>query len=66
MNRSTAMADEALALLQDAFWQLDTAQRIAKGYVEQYVTLLPGRARTSGVVPRHRILDEAANAHMAE
>lgn len=66
MHQVERMADEALILLKDAFLQLDSAQRTAQGYVEQYAVILPDRARTSGLVPRHRTLDAAADAHMAE
>lgn len=66
MNQAIRTADEALAVLMDAFLQLDTAQRTAKGYADKYAEVLPRRAQTSGLVPRFRILDEAAHAHVAE
>lgn len=65
MHQVLHMADEALTELKDAFLRLDSAQRTARTYVDQYVAVLPQRARTSGLVPRNRALDEATDAHMA-
>lgn len=66
MNQAIRDADEALSLVKDVFVQLDFAQRTARGLVERYATVLPDRARTSGLVPRHRTLDETADALMSE
>lgn len=55
-------AEDALTRLKDAFVQLDSAQREAKLTVAGYETYLADRARRSSLVPRHRDLDQRADA----
>ncbi|MDF9717506.1 hypothetical protein INN71_03475 [Nocardioides sp. ChNu-153] len=51
---------EARAQLQEHFFRVDQLQRDVGGTVAQYAALLPDRARSTGVVPAWRQLDQRA------
>lgn len=48
--------------MMHAFWQLDTLQREARGLTDEFQRVLPERAARSGLVPRHRLLDQQVDA----
>lgn len=61
-----AHAQEVRGQLQEQFFRVDQLQRDIGSTVASYAALLPDRARSTGVVPGWRALDERATAAVGD
>ncbi|MDT9594329.1 hypothetical protein RDV89_14690 [Nocardioides zeae] len=59
-------AQEARGLLQEQFFRVDQLQRDVGGTVASYAAMLPDRARSTGVVPGWKRLDDRAHAAVGD
>lgn len=65
-NNALAQAQEVRGLLQEQFFRVDQLQRDIGTTVAQYAALLPDRARSTGVVPGWKSLDDRAHQVVAD
>ncbi|MFC6154736.1 hypothetical protein [Nocardioides yefusunii] len=66
MQDLKAMVQRDLDRLKDAFLDLDRIQRLTAELVSDYARLLPDRARSSSLVPRHTQLETRAHGLVEE